>query len=98
VELPGLCGLAGRINAVADSFCARPKKELIHGRTWPSKAQLRTEVLDYIEVFFNRRQRHSTLGMLSPVHYENRTLGGRSRCAPDRLRSRYGAAQQFEPI
>ena len=61
-------------NAVAESFFATLKNELIHGRTWPSKAELRTEVFEYIEVFFNRRRRHSTLGMLSPADYENRTL------------------------
>jgi putative transposase len=61
-------------NAVAESFFATLKKELIHGRTWPSKAELRTEVFEYIEIFFNRRRRHSTLGMLSPADYENTTL------------------------
>jgi putative transposase len=57
-------------NAVAESFFATLKKELIHGRAWPSKAELRTEVFEYIEVFFNRRRRHSTLGMLSPEQFE----------------------------
>jgi transposase InsO family protein len=47
-------------NAVAESFSATLKKELIHGRSWPSKAELRTEVFEYIEVFFNRRRRRST--------------------------------------
>jgi transposase InsO family protein len=65
-------------NAVAESFFATLKKEkLIHGRAWPSKPELRTEVFEYIEVFFNRQRRHSTLGMLSPADYENRTLGRR---------------------
>jgi putative transposase len=58
-------------NAVAESFFATLKKELIHQRSWPSKAELRTEVFEYIEVFFNRRRRHSTLGMLSPERFEN---------------------------
>ena len=58
-------------NAVAESFFATLKKELIHRRTWPSKAELRTEVFEYIEVFFNRRRRHSTLGMLSPAQFES---------------------------
>jgi putative transposase len=58
-------------NAVAESFFATLKKELIHGRSWPSKAELRTEVFEYIEVFFNRRRRHSTLGMLSPAQFES---------------------------
>jgi putative transposase len=47
------------------------KKELIHGRSWPAKAELRTDVFEYIEIFFNRRRRHSTLGMLSPVQFES---------------------------
>ena len=61
-------------NAVAESFFATLKKELIHRRTWPAKAELRLEVFDYIEVFYNRQRRHSTLGQLSPADYETRTL------------------------
>lgn len=57
-------------NAVAESFFATLKKELIHGRSWPSKAELRTEVFEYIEIFYNRRRRHSTLGFLSPAQFE----------------------------
>jgi putative transposase len=60
-------------NAVAESFSATLRKELIHGRSWPSKAELRTEVFEYIEVFFNRRRRHSTLGFLSPAQFETIT-------------------------
>ncbi len=61
-------------NAVAESFFATIKKELIHRRSWPTKAELRTEVFDYIEVFYNRQRRHSTLGQLSPADYETSTL------------------------
>jgi transposase InsO family protein len=61
-------------NAVAESFFATLKKELIHRRTWPTKAELRTEVFDYIEVFYNRERRHSTLGQRSPTDYENMRL------------------------
>jgi putative transposase len=57
-------------NAVAESFFATLKKELIHGRSWPAKAELRTDVFEYIEVFFNRRRRHSALRMLSPDAFE----------------------------
>src|SRR5215210_4549701 len=60
-------------NAVAESFFAPLKKELIHGRSWPSRAELRTEVFAYIEVFYNRRRRHSTLGFLSPAQFETIT-------------------------
>ena len=61
-------------NAVAESFFATLKKELVHRRSWPTRAELRTAVFDYIEVFYNRERRHSTLGQLSPVDYENSTL------------------------
>lgn len=57
-------------NAVAESFFATLKKELIHRHTWPTKASMRTELFDYIEAFYNRRRRHSTLGGLSPAQYE----------------------------
>lgn len=57
-------------NAVAESFFATLKKELIHRHTWPTKAALRTELFDYIEAFYNRQRRHSTLGGLSPVQFE----------------------------
>jgi putative transposase len=57
-------------NAVAESFFATLKKELVHRRSWPNRAELRQEVFDYIEIFYNATRRHSTLGMLSPAHYE----------------------------
>ncbi len=57
-------------NAVAETFFATLKKELIHRRSWPDRAELRTEVFDYIEAFYNRRRRHTALGMISPVAYE----------------------------
>jgi transposase InsO family protein len=69
-------------NAVAESFFATLKKELIHGRSWPSKAELRTEVFEYIEVFFNRRRRHSTLGFLSPAQFETISLSQDHKTQP----------------
>ena len=60
-------------NAVAESFFATLKKELINRRPWPTKAELRSELFDYIEVFYNRERRHSTLGQLSPADYEKIT-------------------------
>jgi putative transposase len=59
-------------NAVAESFFATLKKELIHRRSWPERHELRREVFDYIEIFYNATRRHSTLGMLSPLRYEER--------------------------
>ena len=70
-------------NAVLESFHATIKKDLIHRRAWPTKAQARTAIFDYIETFYNRRRRHSRLGMLSPADFENTTLvtGGTSLAA-----------------
>ncbi len=57
-------------NAVAESFFATVKKELIRRQSWPSRRELTGEVFDYIETFYNHRRRHSTLGYLSPSRFE----------------------------
>jgi len=57
-------------NAVAESFFATLKKELVHRRSWPTRQELRSAVFDYIESFYNRERRHSTLGYLSPREFE----------------------------
>jgi putative transposase len=60
-------------NAVAESFFATIKKELVHRQPWPSRRDLSSAVFEYIEAFYNRHRRHSTLGYLSPEEYENTT-------------------------
>jgi putative transposase len=60
-------------NAVAESFFATLKKELVHRRSWPTRRELASEVFEYIEAFYNRVRRHSTLGMLAPLEFENTT-------------------------
>lgn len=62
-------------NAVAETFFATLKKELVHRSSWPTRQELASEVFEYIEAFYNRRRRHSTLGMLSPADYEERHGG-----------------------
>jgi len=57
-------------NAVAESFFATLKKELIHRQSWPTRRELSSAVFEYIEAFYNRDRRHSTLGMHSPTDYE----------------------------
>jgi len=57
-------------NAVAETFFATLKKELVHRYSWPTRRDLTSEVFEYIEGFYNPRRRHSTLGMLSPVAFE----------------------------
>jgi transposase InsO family protein len=57
-------------NAVAESFFATLKTELIHRRPWPTKSEARAAIHDYIGAFYNPNRRHSSLGYLSPMDYE----------------------------
>jgi putative transposase len=57
-------------NAVAESFFATIKRELIDTRAWPTRDGLRRAVFDYIEGWYNTRRLHSSLGYLSPAEYE----------------------------
>ena len=62
-------------NAVAESFFATLKKELIYREgPWRTRRDLATAVFDYIEVFYNRERRHSTLGYFSPLEFELQEL------------------------
>jgi putative transposase len=57
-------------NAVAESFFATLKTELVYGRSWPTRHQLRAAVFDYVEVFYNRKRLHSTLNYKTPAQIE----------------------------
>ena len=59
-------------NAVAESFFASLKLECIYRQALPTRTHARRAVFDYIEVFFNRRRLHSSLGYLTPAAYENK--------------------------
>ena len=59
-------------NAVAESFFATLKKELIHTRPWPTIDKLRTAVFEYVESYYNRRRRHSAIGYDTPIEYEHK--------------------------
>jgi len=61
-------------NAVAETFFATLKKELVNRRTWPDRLELQSATFEYIEAFYNRQRRHSTLHMLSPANYEQLQL------------------------
>jgi len=58
-------------NAVMESFFSTVKSEL--GEHFESHGVAKMELFDYIEVFYNQRRRHSTLGQISPAEYERRT-------------------------
>ncbi len=57
-------------NAVAESFWGTLKAELIEGEDLASRAQARRAVFEYIEVFYNRRRRHSSIQYRSPLEHE----------------------------
>ena len=57
-------------NAVAESFFASYKKELIHTRPWPDLKAVKKATFEWIEMYYNRTRRHSTLGYLTPHEYE----------------------------
>jgi putative transposase len=60
-------------NAAAESFWATLKVEFYDRYLWPTRAAAKLAVGDWIERVYNRRRRHSALGMISPVEYENRS-------------------------
>ncbi len=57
-------------NAVVESFFATLEWELIANADWHTRAEARTALFEYIEVWYNRQRRHSALGYVSPVAYE----------------------------
>jgi transposase InsO family protein len=57
-------------NAVAESFFATLKNELVHRRSWRTLLELRTALFEYIEVFYNRRRLHSSLDYKTPAEVE----------------------------
>jgi len=57
-------------NAVAESFFASLKLELVYPSQWRTRAEARSAIFEYIELFYNHRRKHSTLGYRSPVEFE----------------------------
>lgn len=59
-------------NAVAESFFATLKCELVHRHAWPTRARARSAIFEFIQGWYNARRLHSSLGYLSPSDYERR--------------------------
>lgn len=63
-------GGSGLDNAVAESFFATLKTEAVPWESYPSRDVARLHLFDYLERFYNRQRRHSSLGYLSPAGFE----------------------------
>jgi transposase InsO family protein len=57
-------------NAPMESFFASLKKELVHHEDYATREQAKASIFEYIEAFYNRARRHSSLGYVSPAEYE----------------------------
>jgi putative transposase len=63
-------------NAMCESFFATLECELLDRRRFKNRDEARTAIFAFIEGFYNRRRRHSSIGYLSPVDYEQRLVHG----------------------
>lgn len=75
LEDGGLLPSMGRVgsaydNALAESFVATLKTELLYRSSWPTRQTVKTAIFEYVEGFYNTRRRHSSLGHLSPAEFE----------------------------
>ncbi|MBB5517166.1 putative transposase [Rubricella aquisinus] len=61
-------------NAAMESFFSSLKTERIKRKTYRTRKQARADVFDYIECFYNPKRRHSTIGYLSPITFEERAM------------------------
>lgn len=64
-------------NAVAESFFGSLKRERVNRRNYKTVAEARADVFDYVEMFYNRRRRHSHLGDTSPEAFEKASNAAR---------------------
>ena len=61
-------------NAMAESFFATLKAELVNTQRWPTRAAARRAIFEWLEVWYNRQRRHSALNYSSPVAHEEQML------------------------
>ena len=57
-------------NTVVESFWGRMQVELLNRRRWNTRLELANAIFEYLEIFHNRKRRHSSLRMLTPTEYE----------------------------
>lgn len=56
-----------------EAFWSRMQVELLDRHRWHTRVELANAIFEYLEVFHNRQRRHSRLGMLTPIQFEQAT-------------------------
>jgi hypothetical protein len=77
-------------NSMVESFFGTLQLELLYRQAWPTRQELANAIFEYIEAWYNPYRRHSTIGMLSPVQFEQSTHR-RHRCGVRAHRNRPGS-------
>ncbi len=73
-------------NAMIEAFWSRMQVELLDTRRWRTRVELANAIFEYIEIFHNRRRRHSSLGMLTPIEYELKNFNTTTQAASAKKR------------
>jgi transposase InsO family protein len=73
-------------NAVAESFFSSLKNEIVHHRNYQTRDEARTEIFEYIELFYNRKHLHQSLSYQTPMNYKS------ERVLPDYLSVKPGTS------
>lgn len=68
-------------NAVAESFFSTLKRELVNRYSWPTKADARAAIFEWVEVFYNRQRLHTTLDYASPMEFEDISINQLEKAA-----------------
>jgi transposase InsO family protein len=63
----------GLDNAMMESFWSSMQIELLDRKKWTTRVELANAIFEYIEIFYNRRRRHSSVGYLTPIEFELRS-------------------------
>jgi putative transposase len=58
-------------NAVAESLFSSLKNEIVHDRNYQKRDEVRTEIFEYIELFYNRKCLHQSLNYQTPMNYKS---------------------------
>lgn len=73
------CRISGRENSydnsVVESFFGLLKPERVNRVRYTTRDEARADIFEYIEIFYNRKRRHGYVGNISPVDFEEQTIG-----------------------